>query len=55
LEKQGLHVPALHATSLTFQTFESNVLYTLRFMAGGGWIVSALNNKSQTLNIKPKP
>ena len=43
LEKQGLHVPSLHATPLTFQTFESNVLYTLRFMVdmgvvGGNWV-----------------
>ena len=43
LEKQGLLVPGLHHTALTFQTFESNVLYTLRFMVdrgvvGGNWV-----------------
>lgn len=43
LEKQGLVVPGLHSTALTFQTFESNVLYTLRFMVdmgvvGGNWV-----------------
>ena len=43
LEKQGVHVPNLHHTALTFQTFESNVLYTLRFMVdrgvvGGNWV-----------------
>ena len=43
LEKQGIMVPGLHSTALTFQTFESNVLYTLRFMVdrgvvGGNWV-----------------
>jgi len=43
LEKQGLHVPGLHHSALCFQTFESNVLYTLRFMVdrgvvGGNWV-----------------
>ena len=43
IEKQGVTVPGLHHTSLTFQTFESNVLYTLRFMVdrgvvGGNWV-----------------
>lgn len=43
LEKQGLHVPGLHHAALCFQTFESNVLYTLRFMVdrgvvGGNWV-----------------
>ena len=43
LEKQGLQVPGLSASALNFPTFESNVLYTLRFMVdrdivGGNWI-----------------
>ena len=43
LEKQGLLVPGLHGSALTFMTFESNVLYTLRFMVdrgivGGNWL-----------------
>ena len=43
LEKQGLLVPGLHVSALTFMTFESNVLYTLRFMVdrgivGGNWL-----------------
>ncbi len=37
IEKQGVTVPGLHHTSLTFQTFESNVLYTLRFMVDAAW------------------
>ena len=36
MEKQGVMVPGLYASAMTFQTFESNVLYTLRFMVDGG-------------------
>ena len=37
----GIHVDALHQSALTFPTFESNVLYTLRFMAVDRAVVGA--------------
>ena len=41
--ENGIHVDTLHQSALTFPTFESNVLYTLRFMVdravvGGNWL-----------------
>jgi DNA polymerase elongation subunit (family B) len=41
--ENGIHVDELHQSALTFPTFESNILYTLRFMVdravvGGNWL-----------------